>query len=82
MAVPKKNREWRFCADYRRLNSVTRRDCRPVANLNKKLAHIRGDPTKPIEFYCLADLSEAYKVKRLEFNRWPITGPYLVHFES
>ena len=38
IAVLKKTQGWRFCADYRKLNAITRRDCRPVANLNEKIA--------------------------------------------
>ena len=60
VAVPKKNGGWRFCADYRALNAVTKRDSRPVANLEEKLAQVRGDHTKPIKFYASLDLSEAY----------------------
>ena len=60
VAVPKKNGGWRFCADYRALNAVTKRDSRPVANLEEKLAQVRGDHKKPIKFYASLDLSEAY----------------------
>ena len=60
VAVPKKNGGWRFCADYRALNAVTKRDSRPVANLEEKLARIRGDPNKPMKYYASLDLSEAY----------------------
>ena len=60
VAVPKKNGGWRFCADYRALNSVTKRDSRPVANLEEKLAQVRGDHKKPIKYYASLDLSEAY----------------------
>ena len=60
VAVPKKNGGWRFCADYRALNAITRRDARPVANLEEKLPRIRGDPKKPMKYYASMDLSEAY----------------------
>ena len=60
VAVPKKNGGWRFCADYRALNAVTKRDSRPVAHLEEKLARIRGDPNKPMKYYASLDLSEAY----------------------
>ena len=60
VAVPKKNGGWRFCADYRALNAVTKWDSRPVANLEEKLAQVRGDHKKPIKFYASLDLSEAY----------------------
>ncbi len=60
VAVPKKNGQWRFCADYRKLNAITKRDSRPVANLEEKLATIRGDGSKPIRYFASLDLSEAY----------------------
>ena len=65
MAVPKKNGGWHFCADYRALNAVTKRDSRPVANLEEKLARIRGDPKKPMKYYASLDLSEAYHSVKL-----------------
>lgn len=60
VAVPKKNGGVRFCADYRALNAITRRDSRPVANMEEKLAQIKGDPDKPTKYFGSIDLSEAY----------------------
>lgn len=60
VAVPKKNGSYRFCADYRALNAVTKRDSRPVANLEEQLARIKGSPDKPVKYFATLDLSEAY----------------------
>ena len=60
VAVPKKNGGVRFCADYRALNAITRCDSIPVANMEEKLAQIKGDPDKPTKYFGSIDLSEAY----------------------
>ena len=60
VAIPKKNGGVRFCADYRDLNRITRRDCRPIAHLEERLSKVRGDPKEPIRFFASVDLSEAY----------------------
>ena len=57
--VPKANGKIRFAIDYRRLNAITTKDARPVANLNEKLASLKS-PGKPFKFWATMDLSEAY----------------------
>ena len=58
--VRKKNGGWRFAVDYRRLNAITVKDARPVANLNDKLAQLKGEAGKPLKYWASMDLSEAY----------------------
>ena len=60
VAIPKKNGGVRFAADYRDLNKLTKRDSRPIANLEERLSKVRGDPKKPIRYFASVDLSEAY----------------------
>ena len=40
--VRKKNGEWRFCIDYRPLNSVTRKDAYSLSHFDKVLDRISG----------------------------------------
>lgn len=40
--VKKKNGEWRFCIDYRRLNSVTVKDCHPLPRVDDTLDALAG----------------------------------------
>ena len=40
--VPKKNGQWRFCADYRRLNGVTRKDFYPLPRVDEDLDQVAG----------------------------------------
>lgn len=40
--IPKRNQEWRFCVDYRRLNSVTRKDSYPIPNLKDLFDQLQG----------------------------------------
>ena len=58
--VRKKNGGWRFAIDYRRLNAITKKDSRPVANIQDRLARLKGPPNKPMKFYASLDLSDAY----------------------
>ena len=58
--VRKKNGSWRWAVDYRRVNSVTRKDARPVANLSEKLALLKGRNGEKMSMYASLDLSEAY----------------------
>jgi hypothetical protein len=39
--TPKKNGEWRFCVDSRKLNSITRRDAYSLPLMNEILDHLR-----------------------------------------
>ena len=58
--VIKKNGNWRFAVDYRRLNAITKKDARPVANLNDRLALLKGQVERPLKYWASMDLSEAY----------------------
>ena len=58
--VPKKNGDWRFAIDYRVLNLVTKKDARPVAHLNSKLANLKSAPERPYKYWSSLDLGEAY----------------------
>ena len=40
--VKKKNGKWRFCVDYRRLNSVTVKDCHPLPRVDNTLDALAG----------------------------------------
>ena len=40
--VKKKNGKWRFCVDYRRLNSVTVKDCHPLPRVDDTLDALAG----------------------------------------
>ncbi|KAM9447691.1 uncharacterized protein ACWYII_013122 [Salvelinus alpinus] len=40
--VPKKGGKLRFCADYRRLNEVTRKDSYPIPSIDESLYLVRG----------------------------------------
>ena len=40
--VKKKNGEWRFCIDYRRLNSITVKDCHPLPRVDDTLDALAG----------------------------------------
>ena len=49
-----------------------------MANLEEKLARIRGDPNKPMKYYASLDLSEAYhSVELAEEDK--IKAPSLPH---
>ena len=58
--VKKKNGNWRFAVDYRKLNAITKKDARPVANLNDRLALLKGQVERPLKYWASMDLSEAY----------------------
>ena len=40
--VRKKERTYRFCVDYRRVNAVSRKDAFPVPDIHDALDHLRG----------------------------------------
>ena len=40
--VKKKTGDWRFCVDYRRLNSITKKDHYPLPNINDALDYLTG----------------------------------------
>jgi len=40
--VKKKDDTYRFCVDYRRVNSVSRRDAFPIPDIQDAFDHLRG----------------------------------------
>lgn len=42
MLVPKKDGSYRFCVDYRRLNSITKKDVYPLPRIDNKLDTVGG----------------------------------------
>jgi hypothetical protein len=56
--VKKPNGSWRFCVDYRRLNSVTRKNSFPLPNLEDSLAFGLGF-NNPVIFSCM-DLASGF----------------------
>ena len=60
VVVAKQNGGFRFCADYRRLNKLTKKDVRPVANLNEKIATLKGENKETPTLWASIDLSDAY----------------------
>ncbi|KAJ8332318.1 hypothetical protein SKAU_G00426730 [Synaphobranchus kaupii] len=53
--VQKKSGEWRFCVDYRRLNSATTKDSYPLPRIDEALDHISGS-----SWFSLLDLRSDY----------------------
>src|SRR3954447_21741542 len=53
--VRKKNRKLRFCVDYRKLNSVTRRDCYPLPRIDELL-----DMFGHAKYFTTLDLASGY----------------------
>ena len=53
--VRKKNSKLRFCVDYRKLNSVTRRDCYPLPRIDELL-----DMFGQAKYFTTLDLASGY----------------------
>ena len=59
--VPKKNGDLRFCVDYRRLNSVTRKDVYPIPRIDDIL-----DTLGRVNYFTSLDLASGYWQVELE----------------
>ena len=53
--VKKKDGTVRFCVDYRKLNSITRKDSYPLPNIDDTLASLAG-----AKYFCALDLASGY----------------------
>lgn len=53
--VHKKDRSWRFCVDYRKLNAVTHKDAYPLPRIEESLTNLT-----PAMWYSTLDLASGY----------------------
>jgi len=53
--VKKKDGTWRFCIDYRKLNSLTRKDSYPLPHIEDTLDALAGS-----HYFCALDLASGY----------------------
>lgn len=51
----KRDGTWRFCVDYRRLNSVTRKDAYPLPRIDESLDSLAG-----AKYFCTADMASSF----------------------
>ena len=58
--VKKKNGQIRWAVDYRALNSISRKDHRPIPNVFEKLSSLKAGSRKPLRFYGALDLVDAF----------------------
>ena len=72
--VRKKDGTFRFCIDYRKLNSITKVAARPIANMMDKLARLKGPANKPLKIFAKFDMRDAYFCCRIKKEDIPKTG--------
>ena len=51
----KKDGEWRFCVDYRRLNSITTKDVHPLPRIDDALSRLEGS-----QYFSTFDMQVGY----------------------
>lgn len=51
----KKDGEWRFCVDYRRLNSITTKDVHPLPRIDDALSRLEGS-----QYFSTFDMQAGY----------------------
>ncbi|GBM71939.1 Retrovirus-related Pol polyprotein from transposon 297 [Araneus ventricosus] len=56
--VKKKNGEWRFCVDYRRLNKITKKDVYPLPCIDDALDCLAG-----AKIFSMMDLKSGFKIE-------------------
>ncbi|KAJ8364628.1 hypothetical protein SKAU_G00134590 [Synaphobranchus kaupii] len=66
---PEEEREWRFCVDYRHLNSATTKDSYPLPRIDEALDHISGS-----SWFSSLDLRSGYWQVRLAPEAKPKTA--------
>ena len=55
LLAPKPNGQWRFCVDYRKLNSVTKKDSFPLPRVNDLFSELSGN-----QYFSSLDLANGY----------------------
>lgn len=81
LLVPKKDKSYRFCVDYRALNAVTRKDAYPLPYVSAILDRLRG-----AKYLSSMDIKSAYwqisvKEECRELTAFTIPGRGLFHFK-
>lgn len=79
--VPKKEGGYRFCVDFRKLNSVTKKDAYPIPYVSSILDRLKG-----ARYLSSIDIKSAYwqvpmKESSREFTAFTIPGRGLYHFK-
>lgn len=61
--VKKKDGSWRFCVDYRKLNSAAHKDAYPLPRIEESLTNLKG-----AQWYSTLDLASGYR--QVEVDEW------------